>query len=91
MEGIPDEGVRESNLKALKAGSDALKNGFDTIGNEIEPDPESPTEGLDKMAKDYAKEHNVTYEKAYDHVIETEKGRELYASSLKLEKQEASA
>jgi hypothetical protein len=40
-----------------------------------------PVDKIEALAKVYAKENKVTFEKAYSAVLETEEGKELYAAS----------
>lgn len=86
VEGIADEEIRKKALEALKAGDNSLSGAFVRKGHngampEVE-DKEGALSELDKMAKAHATDHKTTYAKAYDEVIRTEVGKELYAKTL---------
>jgi hypothetical protein len=64
----------EEVLKALKAADAALKKQMEEIGSNPLNDEASATFRLNKMANDYASEHNVPFETAYAEV--TKPGKE---------------
>lgn len=78
--GIPDEAQRTVALGALKAQSLALKSATETAGHGGEaPAAQGAEKELDELAKAYAKDNKVSFAKAYDAVLSTPKGSELYA------------
>lgn len=82
VEGIEDDAVREKAEDALKAANTAMGKAFETRGHGGQPAEDSAEGQLEKMAKDYAREHKVSYEKAYDEVCKTREGEALYAKSI---------
>jgi hypothetical protein len=87
-EGIADEPTRKAALAALAAGEKALAKAFVRKGRNVVDDPASasddPTRQLDELAKKYAKENKVSIHKAYDEVLKTEEGADLYAESQQM-------
>ena len=84
---ISDEATRTAAEAVLKAANEAGKGAFRKSGSTTERDVPAGGDGpelteseakLDEMAKAHAKEHNVTFEKAYSEVIQTTEGAELY-------------
>ena len=75
IDGIEDEAHREAAHAALKAQNEAMASAFKTHGVGGQAEPGSPEDGLDKMATDYANEHDITFEAAYNKVIDTPKGK----------------
>ena len=83
VDGIEDETQRTAAHNALKAQNTAMAEAFKTnghIGGQSEPG--SPDEELNKLAKAHAKEKNVSEAAAYDEVMKTEQGAELYNKSV---------
>ncbi len=83
-DGIEDETQRGEALKALKAQTARLGKAFRTVGTGEGNEPEifdksSIDTRLEKMAAEYAKEHDIEYHAAYAAVLDTDEGRELYA------------
>jgi hypothetical protein len=76
-----DDADRKVIETMLKAGNSALKGSFVEKGRGGGDDNDMPVEKLDALAKVYAKENKVTFEKAYSTVLDTPEGRELYAAS----------
>ena len=76
-ESIEDDDQRTVAVNALKASDEAMAGAWQTRGVPGERDESSPEGGLVKMAKQYAEEHDITYEQAYVKVMRTPKGREL--------------
>lgn len=70
-------GDNEDVLKALKAADAALKKQMEEIGANPLNDEASATFRLTKMASDYAKEHNVSYEVAESEVTKSGEGYKL--------------
>lgn len=83
-EGIEDEDARKGAIAALKAQNDSMATAFKTAGvGGVSPEAGSSENELDTLAKKYQEEHEgVTYAQAYDAVLKTERGRELYAKSV---------
>ena len=81
VEAIPDEAQREAALNALKAQNEAMAKAFETHGHGGQPQPGSPDDGLDKLAKAHAEKHGVTPEVAYAEVLKTDEGKALYANT----------
>ena len=71
----------EDVLKALKAADAALKKQMEEIGANPLNDEASATFRLNKMATDYAKEHNVSFEIGFAEVTKAGEGRELMAEA----------
>ena len=67
----------EDVLKALKAADAALKKQMEEIGANPLNDEASATFRLNKMATDYAKEHNVPFEIGFAEVTKSGEGRDL--------------
>lgn len=67
----------EDVLKALKAADAALKKQMEEIGANPLNDEASATFRLNKMANDYAGEHNVPFETAFAEVTKSGEGAEL--------------
>lgn len=85
VEGIEDEAMRKAAGNALKAQNEALSKAFDTIGRmgNVTSVAGSPDDELDQLAKAHQKENpKLTIEAAYDAVMKTDEGRELYAKSV---------
>lgn len=90
-ESIEDETARKTAVDALKAQSIELGKAASTLGYQGQggqtvisksAGEQSADAELVTMAKAYAKEHNVPEAAAYDAVIQTPKGAELYAQTL---------
>lgn len=84
IEGIKDDSQREAALKALKASDAAMSKAFSMSGHGGEaPAPGSANDELEKLAKVHHEKHpELTFEKAYDQVLQTQQGQELYAKSV---------
>ena len=82
---IEDEELRKGAHECLKARNAALEKVFDTYGHTgIEGgdviDMENPEDTLDQLAREYAHKNNVLFSKAYDAVLNTDEGQQLYAA-----------
>jgi hypothetical protein len=80
-----DADTRATLDAMLKAGNESLAKAFDETGT-----ASAPAEGdntavaqLNKMAETYAADNKVTFAKAYDAVLKTTEGLDLYEQSLK--------
>ncbi len=83
LDGIEDKGQREAAHNALKAQNEALSKAFDTAGHGSTPAPGSPDDELERLAKEHLdKNSDLTYEAAYDAVLKTGQGQELYNKSI---------
>ena len=71
----------EDVLKALKAADAALKKQMEEIGANPLNDEASATFRLNKMATDYAKEHNVPFETGFAEVTKSGEGASLMAEA----------
>ena len=78
IDGIEDEAQREAALGALKAQNEAMSKAFQTYGHGAQPEPGSPADQLDKLAKGYAEKNGGTFEAAYMKVADTPQGQALY-------------
>ena len=78
IDGIEDEAQREAALGALKAQNEAMSKAFQTYGHGAQPEPGSPADQLDKLAKGYAEKNGGTFEAAYMKVADTPEGQALY-------------
>lgn len=77
VEGIADENVRKSAFETLTAANAAMTKNFEPLGASGEADSDASKQ-LDNLAKAYAKEKEVSFEKAYTAVLETKEGIALY-------------
>lgn len=97
IDGIEDEAVRGEALAALKSNNAANQSATETIGsNAGNPDTTSTEVGksegniakadaearLDELAKAYATEHKVTEVVAYNEILKTPEGGQLYAATV---------
>lgn len=83
VDAIEDETQREAAMNALKAQNKAMAKAFTTAGHGGQAPANSATEQLDALAKAHAEANpGMSFAKAYDAVLETPKGAELYAQSL---------
>ena len=82
VDAIEDDDTREAAHQALKANNDAMAKAFETHGGGGEPEPGSPDEQLEKMAKAHAEEHEVSEAAAMAKVMHTPKGQALYKASV---------
>lgn len=78
--------VRDTLSGMLKAGNTGieLSKSFEDLGSDSIPtEGSSPVAKLNKMAEDKAAEDKISFAKAYDEVLKTDEGADLYAKSLK--------
>lgn len=82
VEGIADQAQREASLKALKAGNEALKAGFERKGTgdggDADLDDSSPEGQLHALVTKRMTEDKISEHEAYTKVLDTPEGRELY-------------
>ncbi|KFH18429.1 hypothetical protein ELZ19_06710 [Brucella abortus] len=83
-EGIEDEAQRTAAVAALKAQNAAMKGAFETRGHAVgKAAPGSPDEELENLVKEHMEKNaGTSYEVAYDAVLKTKRGEELYAKTL---------
>jgi Putative phage serine protease XkdF len=82
LDGIADESVRKEALEAVRGANTAMQmlgksNGFVPVDG---PQLDDPAAKLDVLAKKYEADNKVSYAKAYDAVLATSEGVELYKS-----------
>ncbi len=84
-DGITDEGERNEAHAALKAKNTSMAGAFENTGETVvlKAAAGSPEAELEELTKAYMKDHKETsFAKAQNEVLETDKGKELYAKSL---------
>lgn len=79
VEAIADADAKAKVKEMLKANNDKMAKAFENLGTSGSTD-KSSQEQLDALAKKYAEDHKVTFEKAMTEVLATAEGRELYKS-----------
>lgn len=86
LDGIEDEQVRKSAMEVLSSATEIAGKGaiFEKRGSGGAAPIEkgSAETQLEKMAQDRAKEKSISFEKAYDEVLDTEDGQKLYAEMI---------
>jgi hypothetical protein len=75
--------LQEKQIAMLKAADAAMAKSFEEEGQGGKVDPSSAGEKLNKMAADKAEKDGIPFAKAYDAVLKTTEGANLYAESLK--------
>lgn len=84
VDGIEDEEVRKGVAQIVKSFNSNLAKAFETQGTSFTPTLKSAEAQLDELAKKYQEQHVGTdYATAYTKVLETAKGQDLYAESIK--------
>lgn len=86
----PDEKKRKAMLDTLRAAQKAAGSRFQRIGggatapSTVGKSAEAGTaeDRLDEMAKAYASDHGVPFAKAYDAVMRTDEGEQLYRQTI---------
>ena len=63
----------------LKSGADAMKKSFKELGASGSGGGDTPSERLDALAKLRATEGKIDLAKAYNEVLSTTEGQELYS------------
>ncbi|RWB66566.1 hypothetical protein [Mesorhizobium sp.] len=76
---VADENVRKAFDAVFKQAEKLAGAAFETVGINKHEVAGSPEAELEKMADDLAKKDNISKAKAYDQVLQSDKGRELYA------------
>lgn len=83
IDAIPNEDARKRSLDALTAQNTALSTAFKSVGhNASAPEAGSAEAELDNLAKAYAKDKGVSEAVAYDEVLKTARGQELYEQTV---------
>lgn len=86
LDGIEDEEVRKSALEVINSANEIAAKGniFEKRGSGAPAPIEkgSAETQLEKLAQDRAKEKSISFEKAYDEVLDTEAGQKLYAEVI---------
>lgn len=83
VDGIADETQRTAAMDALKAQNAAMAKAFETVGHGGTAPTNSATDQLDALAKKHQEANaGMSFAKAYDAVLETPAGQDLYAQSL---------
>ncbi len=76
---IADTELRGKVVESLKAADGKLAASFETRGTMGKSDTAgNPHAEIEKLAREHAKQHNVSFEKAYSAVLDTPQGAELY-------------
>jgi hypothetical protein len=76
------EAQQKTQIDMLKASDAAMAKSFKESGQDGTTDADSPTEKLNKMARDRSAEKGISFEKAYTQVLETKEGADLYSKSV---------
>lgn len=83
---MEDAEKKKKMLAAMQAANKAAGRNFETIGggsrNVAKSEATDAEAQLDQMAKDYQETHKVSFSKAYDAIIQTPEGADLYAEYL---------
>lgn len=82
VEALPQE-AKESILQMLKAGNEALAKGMAEFGHGLDSSSDNPENELNKLAIQKAQKDGITYEKAYDAILQTREGQEIYSRRFK--------
>jgi hypothetical protein len=79
VDSIQDQAVRAKVLEVLKQQDAGLGKAFTRVGTSAAPNVEKKAgERLDDLAKAYSVANKCALDKAYDAVVQTPEGRELY-------------
>jgi hypothetical protein len=86
LDGIEDESLRKAAQEVLTSAAEIAGKGnlFEKRGSGAAAPIEkgSAETQLEKMAQDRAKEKSISFEKAYDEMLNTEDGQKLYAKII---------
>lgn len=86
LDSIEDETVRKSAMEVITSANEIAGKGgiFEKRGSGAAAPIEkgSAETQLEKMAQDRAREKSISFEKAYDEVLDTEDGQKLYAEMI---------
>lgn len=82
---ITDEGARTKALEMLKATDNGIAEALKTRGVTAKATgAATPHAKLEKLAREHATKHDVTFEVAYSKVCDTPEGKELYSQHAEL-------
>lgn len=81
IDAIEDTEIRKQAFEMLTAANSANSSDFVPSGRISKADAEDAEDKIEKMAKSYAKEHDVSEAQAYVAVLKTDDGRALYAQT----------
>lgn len=82
---ITDEELRGKVVETLKAADGKLVAAFETRGTMGKTEGSGNPHGeIEKMARDHAAKHNVSFEKAYTAVLDTPQGAALYTKHVEM-------
>ena len=76
------EAIQKSQLAMLDAGNQGNSKLFKENGHSNVNDGNDPNDKLESLAKAYSEKANVPYLKAYEAVLETAEGKDLYEKTL---------
>lgn len=83
LDSIEDESVRKAALQIVTASNTVAKAGFEPVGAYGSPEVLGDDDALDAMANELLKtETSLTFAQAYDKILDTEKGQEIYNKRL---------
>lgn len=81
VESISDAEVKKSVTAILTSCNSSIAKAFEEIGSQENDINKKAEDELDSLAKAYAEKHDVNISKAFEKVLETPKGQQLYANS----------
>jgi len=82
---ITDEELRGKVVETLKAADGKLVAAFETRGTMGKTEGSGNPHGeIEKMAREHAAKHNVSFEKAYTAVLDTPQGAALYTKHVEM-------
>lgn len=82
VDGIKDEDLKKQATELLKANNEAMAEAFKKKGSSGNGADSSADDQLTVLAKKYAEDNKVDFNKAYDAVLQTKEGKELYEATL---------
>lgn len=81
IDGIEDEDTRKAALESLKGASDSVARMFETTGSNPRSNGDDPINKLNALAQKRADETGEAYGVAYNKVLDTQEGRDLYTQT----------
>lgn len=76
------ENIQKAQLAMLAAGNSTSSVLFKEAGHGGQGDDQTPVQKLDRLAKEHSEKTGVDFHKAYEQVLETPVGKQLYEESL---------
>jgi hypothetical protein len=76
------EDIQKGMLSMMAAGNSTSSVLFKEVGHGGDGDQATPTQKLEKMAKEHAAKTGVDFHKAYTEILDTPDGQKLYEESL---------